>query len=199
MIVFVIIGVIGGLMGTLFTEINMFLARLRKRVIGKHKIKQFIEALVICLVGTIVIFFLPMIFQCIDTPEDVDIGIQYSCEKGKINPMATLFFNTQGDTIRYFFDEASSMTDRLAVTFMLVWFFSTATTYGTAIPAGLFFPGLLIGASLGEFVGRIMVAFDLLAQDSKEITVYSVVGGVAILAGYCRLSFCLAVLLMETT
>lgn len=82
---------------------------------------------------------------------------------------------------------------------MLVWFFSTATTYGTAIPAGLFFPGLLIGASLGEFVGRLLALLNWIDATDKEITVYCVVGGVAILAGYCRLSFCLAVLLMETT
>lgn len=113
--------------------------------------------------------------------------------------MATLFFNTQGNTIRYFFDEANNLTDQLCITFLLVWFFSTATTYGCAIPAGLFFPGLLIGASLGEFVGRVLVAVSWLAPTDKSITVYSVVGGVAILAGYCRLSFCLAVLLMETT
>jgi len=113
--------------------------------------------------------------------------------------MATLLFNTQGDTIRYFFDEANHFTDGLAITFMLVWFFSTATTYGTAIPAGLFFPGLLIGAALGEFVGRAMVAINWLDPTDKEITVYALVGGVAVLTGYCRLSFCLAVLLMETT
>jgi len=113
--------------------------------------------------------------------------------------MATLFFNTQGNTIRYFFEEGSKLTDYLSLTFMLLWFFSTSTTYGTAIPAGLFFPGLLIGASLGEFVGRLMIAVDLLAPEAKNITVYAVVGGVAILVGYCRLSFCLAVLLMETT
>jgi len=91
------------------------------------------------------------------------------------------------------------MTDRLAVTFMITWFFMTSTTYGVALPSGLFFPGLLIGASLGEFVGRILVAFELLNKDSPEITTYSVVGGAAVLAGYCRLSFCLAVLMMETT
>lgn len=34
--------------------------------------------------------------------------------------------------------------------------------------------------------------------DKHDLTTYAVVGGVAILAGYCRLSFCLAVLLMET-
>jgi CBS domain-containing protein len=82
---------------------------------------------------------------------------------------------------------------------MVVWFFSTATTYGTAIPAGLFFPGLLIGASLGEFVGRVLMAVDWIPLTDSSITIYSVVGGVAIIAGYCRLSFSLAVIFMETT
>ena len=82
---------------------------------------------------------------------------------------------------------------------MIFWFFMTATTYGVSVPSGLFFPGMLIGASLGEFVGRILVSFDILKEGSSEITVYAVVGGAAVLAGYCRLSFCLAVLMMETT
>jgi CBS domain-containing protein len=82
---------------------------------------------------------------------------------------------------------------------MVLWFFSTATTYGTAIPAGLFFPGLLIGASLGQFVGRVLMAADWIPLTERSISVYSVVGGVAVLAGYCRLSFSLAVIFMETT
>jgi H+/Cl- antiporter ClcA len=113
--------------------------------------------------------------------------------------MATLFFNTEGDTIKYFLNSGNKLNVFVALTFMLVWFFFTSTTYGCAIPAGLFFPGLLIGASLGQFVGRALISFGLLASDSNDITTYAVVGGVAILAGYCRLSFCLAVLLMETT
>jgi chloride channel 7 len=113
--------------------------------------------------------------------------------------MATLFFNTQGNTIRYFFDEAHELTDTLAVVFLVTWFFMTSLTYGVALPSGLFFPGLLIGASLGEFVGRVLISFELLEKGSSEVTVYSVVGGAAVLAGYCRLSFCLAVLMMETT
>lgn len=113
--------------------------------------------------------------------------------------MATLFFNTEGDTIRFFLDSGSRTNTWVALTFMLVWFFFTATTYGCAIPAGLFFPGLLIGASMGQFVGRALISLELLASDSNDLTTYAIVGGVAILSGYCRLSFCLAVLLMETT
>jgi len=37
----------------------------------------------------------------------------------------------------------------VAIAFFLLWFFFCAIEYGLALPAGLFFPGLLIGASLG--------------------------------------------------
>jgi len=48
-------------------------------------------------------------------------------------------------------------------------------------------------------VGRFLILAGILADgDSHDLTTYAIVGGVSILAGYCRLSFCLAVLLMET-
>jgi len=37
------------------------------------------------------------------------------------------------------------------------------------------------------------------AKMLSSISVYSTIGGVAVLTGYTRLSFCLAVLFMETT
>jgi len=53
---------------------------------------------------------------------------------------------------------------------------------------------------LGEFVGRFLLLAGLLQEsDMHDLTTYAIVGGVAILAGYCRLSFCLSVLMMETT
>ena len=197
-IIFCIIGVLGGVLGALFVEVNMGLARLRKKYL-KLKILKFVEALFFSFVGTTIIYFLPSLFACDRTPQDLDISVRYTCSEDSYNPMATLFFNTEGDTIKYLLQGGANIPVLVAMTFMLVWFWFTATTYGCAIPAGLFFPGLLIGASLGQFVGRFLIAVGLLTKsDGSDLTTYAVVGGVAILAGYCRLSFCLAVLLMET-
>jgi len=57
-IVFAVIGVLGGLMGVAFVEINMFLARKRKIYI-KTKILKVCEALTFAFVGATIVFFLP--------------------------------------------------------------------------------------------------------------------------------------------
>lgn len=60
-----------------------------------------------------------------------------------------------------------------------------------------------MGASLGQFVGLIInkISSSLLSETHlyNSMATYAVIGGTSVLAGYTRLSFCLAVLLMETT
>ena len=85
--------------------------------------------------------------------------------------------------------------------FFILWFFFCAIEYGLAVPAGLFFPGLLIGASLGQFVGLFLYDIGVITEAKMllSINVYATIGGVSVLTGYTRLSFSLAVLFMETT
>jgi len=79
MIIFAVIGVLGGLIGALFIEINMAMARLRKRFI-KTKSLKVVEALLFAFVGATMVFFLPMAFQCVPVTEATkEIGIQYTC------------------------------------------------------------------------------------------------------------------------
>jgi len=79
MVIFAIIGVLGGLIGALFIEINMGMARLRKRFI-KTKSLKVVEALLFAFVGATMVFFLPMAFQCVPVTEATqEIGIQYIC------------------------------------------------------------------------------------------------------------------------
>lgn len=69
-------------------------------------------------------------------------------------------------------------------------------TYGTSVPAGIFLPGILIGCALGRMVGLFIDTYLV-----KEIhpSTYAIIGAAAILAGYTRLSFSLAVIMLETT
>ena len=80
--------------------------------------------------------------------------------------------------------------------FFLIWYFFTVITYGTMVPAGIFLPGILIGCSLGRMVGLFIE--DTIIREIKPST-YAIIGSAAILAGYTRLSFSLAVIMLETT
>ena len=68
-------------------------------------------------------------------------------------------------------------------------------TYGTAVPAGLFFPGILMGCALGLLLGDLWNTF--LARIPP--TTYAIACASGILCGYSRLSLSLTILVIETT
>ena len=64
----IFIGVLGGLLGSLFIEINSFLGRLRKKII-KSKLAKVVETGLIALLTITVIFSLCLIFDnCVKIP-----------------------------------------------------------------------------------------------------------------------------------
>mmetsp|Transcript_1530 Transcript_1530/g.2101 ORF Transcript_1530/g.2101 Transcript_1530/m.2101 type:complete len:194 (+) Transcript_1530:1121-1702(+) len=72
----------------------------------------------------------------------------------------------------------------------------TIITYGTAVPAGLFLPGILVGCSLGRMLGLFI---ETNIEQSVQMATYATIGATSVLAGYSRLSFSLAVIMLETT
>jgi chloride channel 7 len=79
----------------------------------------------------------------------------------------------------------------------LIWFLMTIVTYGTAVPAGLFLPSILLGCGLG----RILTLFIATNSGSSNVqpATYAIIGAASVIAGYSRLSFSLAVIMLETT
>lgn len=87
--------------------------------------------------------------------------------------------------------------------FLLIWYFFTITTYGTFVPAGLFLPGMIIGCALGEVLYMTMDDMNFIygSQDEKRSVEksYIVLGCAGFMAGYTRMTYSLAVIIMETS
>ena len=82
--------------------------------------------------------------------------------------------------------------------FFAVWYFFTITTYGVWIPAGLFLPGIIIGCAVGSVWETLRINIYDLAADEVRVTPI-LVGAGAMLGGYTRLTYCLVVIMLETT
>ena len=82
--------------------------------------------------------------------------------------------------------------------FGLVWYFFTITTYGVKIPAGLFLPGIIMGGVMGRLYAY-GIQHVLGYQDPGEIEQNTILGSAAMLSGYCRLTYSLTVIMLETT
>lgn len=88
--------------------------------------------------------------------------------------------------------------------FLAVWYFFTITTYGTNVPAGLFLPGMIIGCAMGrtiyngvDYFGWIYIHDDI--QEKSIIRSYIILSCAGFMAGYTRMTYSLAVILMETS
>ena len=87
------------------------------------------------------------------------------------------------------------------IVFVSVWYFFTITTYGTNVPAGLFLPGMIIGCAIGEIYSHAMLNLGIYDLDHYQNyrVIYIILGMGAMLAGYTRMTYSLAVIVMETS
>lgn len=72
-------------------------------------------------------------------------------------------------------------------------------TFGIWVPAGIFVPGMLMGCALGlMYLDLLLDGFHLSLLRAGGQS-YLVIGAAGMLSGYTRLTYSLAVIMMETT
>jgi H+/Cl- antiporter ClcA len=59
--------------------------------------------------------------------------------------MASLFFNTQENSIRELFHDPLPYDTSSLIFFFVVYYFLAMITFGLALPSGLFVPSMVIG------------------------------------------------------
>ncbi|KAF2400681.1 hypothetical protein EJ06DRAFT_402204 [Trichodelitschia bisporula] len=199
MIGFILVGVLGGLIGALFIKATRFWALTFRRF---HIIKTYplAEVVLVALVTALVSWWnrytrLPvteLLFELAspcDTFSDTAIGL---CPTVDMIP-TTLWY--------------------LAWAF-IVKAFLTTITFGIKVPAGIYVPSMVVGGLLGRIVGHIVQYLALnyshtglfgscSPADAPEMCVvpgvYAMVGAGATMCGITRLSVTLAVILFELT
>lgn len=110
--------------------------------------------------------------------------------------MATLFFNTEGGTIRSLLSKAVTLNIYETIAFLLSWFLLFITTYGVQVPSGVFLPGIIIGLAVGQLYSHVWVTVFPTQSESQS---YLLVGAAAMLTSYTRMTYSLAVIMLETT
>ncbi|XP_005996630.1 H(+)/Cl(-) exchange transporter 6 [Latimeria chalumnae] len=216
---FVVMGVIGGLLGATFNCLNKRLAKYRMRnVQPKPKLARVLESLLVSMVSTIVIFVSSMTLgECrkIISPTHTDNGtfqLQISssssedlnsttktffCPNDTYNDMATLFFNPQESAILQLFHQDGTFSPVTLLLFIILYFLLACWTYGVTVPSGLFVPALLCGAAYGRLVANILKTY--IGLDHVYSGTFALIGAASFLGGVVRMTISLTVILIEST
>jgi len=221
----IFVGVICGVLGGIFIQVNTQLGLFRKYYITTNVAKIF-EALFFAFMTSSSFYWAPWYFSnCMAIPDSakeykegwtgtcgektdlwVDDYNQYNCPDGYYSPMATLTMESEGGVIRQIIDGFEPpvgygivVNSKMMSIFLSLWFLFTISTYGVWVPAGLFLPGIIIGCAVGSL-------FETLRRDYfqiGELEYYQVgpilTGAGAMLSAYCRLTYSLVVIMLETT
>ncbi|XP_002974732.2 chloride channel protein CLC-d [Selaginella moellendorffii] len=210
-----LLGVIGGLLGALFNQLTYMLSSYRRNVLHKRGNRvKIIEVCLVSLITSMLSFGIPLLNKCTPCPDPVkypDIVcprpqqhygnyVLFNCPKdSQYNDLATIFFNTPDDAIRNLFSTKTvhEYSARSLLTFLALFFFLATITYGTAVPAGQFVPGIMIGATYGRLVGMLVV--NLYKKDGIDEGTYALLGAASFLGGSMRMTVSLCVIMVEIT
>ncbi|XP_051129565.1 chloride channel protein CLC-d [Andrographis paniculata] len=206
------IGIIGGLLGALFNQLTYYIAYFRRNYLHKKGRRvRVIEVCIVSLLTSVISFGLPLFKKCTPCPEtDPDSSIEcprrpgmygnyvnFYCGEKEYNDLATIFFNTQDDAIRNLFSAKTihEFSSRSLLTFLVMFYSLAVITFGTAVPAGQFVPGIMIGSTYGRLVGMFVVSY--YEKLNIEEGTYALLGAASFLGGSMRMTVSLCVIMVE--
>ncbi|KAG9157749.1 hypothetical protein Leryth_017855 [Lithospermum erythrorhizon] len=203
----VVIGVIGGLLGSLYNHVLHKVLRLYSLINEKGKFYKLLLALSVSLFTSICQYGLPYLSKCTPCDSTLPDAIcptkgrtgnfkQFNCPNGYYNDLATLLLTTNDDAVRNIFS-ISTPTEfhifSLSIFFVLYCILGLIT-FGIAVPSGLFLPIILMGSAYGRILGIFMGPYTQIDQG-----LYAVLGAASLMAGSMRMTVSLCVIFLELT
>lgn len=90
-----------------------------------------------------------------------------------------------------------------ACIFGVIWFVFTSISSGSAVPSGIFLPCILIGCAVGQIYSNLhpLIFGHYETTDARYIypATFAILGAASVLSGSTRMTFSLAVVMLETT
>ena len=130
-------------------------------------------------------------------------GFGHQCGTKEYNDMATALLVSREHVIVSIMVDPSRYSMSTLACVGGSFFLLMSLTYGSAIPAGVFIPTIMVGACFGGLAGRVMeVSLNdphLAPHDEIHASPYALIGAVALLGGVQRSSLSLVVIILEGT
>jgi chloride channel 7 len=219
LILFLVIGCLGGLIGAVFNAANEHLTIWRMKRINHSKLRRFVEVILVSVLVSVVSFLMPLMWgRCTKLPSDmqdwsnqekdlVEALVPFRCIPGEeYNEVASLIFTEADVAIKQLFhfrengtDDTSTFSSGALFIFFVPYLMMATLTYGIAVPSGLFVPSLLAGAAFGRLFGHLLHKLDHTNGTFADSGTYALMGAAAVLGGMARMTISLTVILLEAT
>ncbi|KAL4581523.1 hypothetical protein LXL04_006045 [Taraxacum kok-saghyz] len=203
----IVIGILGGVLGSLYNYLLHKVLRLYNLINEKGKLAKISLSLAVSLFTSACLYGLPFLASCTpcdpslvnsECPSTGRMGNfkQFNCPKGHYNDLATLLLTTNDDAVRNIFSTNTPSEYRVfsLIIFFILYCILGLFTFGIAVPSGLFLPIILMGSAYGRLLGMAMGPYASIDQG-----LYAVLGAASLMAGSMRMTVSLCVIFLELT
>ncbi|XP_066148220.1 H(+)/Cl(-) exchange transporter 5 isoform X1 [Euwallacea fornicatus] len=210
LIPFIALGVIGGVIATIFIKANIYWCRFRKySKLGQYPVT---EVLVVTVLTALIAF--PNPYTRMNTSELIYLLFS-QCGIANSDPICD--YNRNFTNVKSAIDLAAAgpgvyKAMWLLIVALVLKLIMTIFTFGMKVPCGLFIPSLCLGAIVGRIVGIFMeqLAYNYpknwffsgecsSGDDCITPGLYAMVGAAAVLGGVTRMTVSLVVIMFELT
>ncbi|XP_057800631.1 chloride channel protein CLC-a-like [Salvia miltiorrhiza] len=202
-----VIGVLGGLLGSLYNYALHKVLKVYNVINKKGKMHKLLLALSVSIFTSVCLYGLPFLAKCRPCDPSLLDSLcpstgregnfkQFNCPKGHYNDLATLLLTTNDDAVRNIFsiNTASEFHILSLAIFFALYCILGLITFGIAVPSGLFLPIILMGSAYGRMLGVAMAPYTKIDQG-----LYAVLGAASLMAGSMRMTVSLCVIFLELT
>jgi len=194
--VFIILGALGGCIGSVFVHYNVIVSKARAPGTPfRAKCHIILEVCVIALVTAITSF--PLLYT--NVLSNVTIrALFHDCTDRTVDPHSYMLDLCTDDLM-------PKMTNDVCLWLLLAGllrFVQMIFTFGTGAPAGLFIPSLYTGAVIGRVTGLLLHRANLYFHFAAQVSpagIYAMIGAASVLGGVCRVTISLVVIMFELT
>lgn len=206
---FIILALIGGLIGSILPIASRFITTLRYKYVSSPG-RRLLDAIFvggITALGRFVISWTfrtdckvttGTVFQLSERLAKLDFS-RFRCEDGSSSAWARMIYNPLVVSLRVLLhaeDVVPFSVELLSTTF--AWYFIiTVYTFGTAVPSGIFAPAMVMGATAGRLT--FLLTRNWFESPADLSRIYAIVGAASSLGGVTRLSVSTTVLLLEAS
>lgn len=200
LILYGVMGAIGGILGSFYTYANYKLTVFRMRYMRSRYLKVIEACLIAAVSASLGLLMIYSIDDCKPLGQDPTKNpVQMYCGDGQYNSIAALWLQVPEASVRSLFhDPPASHSISTLCLFMVVYLFLSIWTYGASVSAGIFIPTLLTGAAWGRVFG-ILIGYVCPNATWIDPGKYALVGAAAQLGGVVRMTISLTIILIEAT
>ena len=159
--IFIIIGILGGVLGAAFVKLHLRIEIFRRRFITPKSYLRVLEAISISIFMAVGHFLL-LYFDPSCHPHSEHLlgeGMKLFCPEGQFSSASYITVGTAEHGLKQLLHgDPGSFPYPILTAYTIFWFFTTCWATGLICPGGILIPGLLIGAGWGRMIGRVVIA-----------------------------------------